>query len=197
MKMKKITDSLYIAWTIAKKDITDALKNKNTRNNILIVMGLVGFFFWASTIRPWDKRIEVVVFDQSESGIFEGTIELSEDYEIRHIEVSSIEQMQRNMRFEHWGLVVPPDFEQNLAAGEEPVLTGYVLWRSRGKVAELESLYTDKFSEMLDQSVRVEIGDNIVIPAPGIETTSVNTHILFAVFFMALNLVPHQPWMLC
>jgi len=60
----------------------------------------------------------------------------------------------------------------------------------RGKVAELETLYSDKFSEMLGQPVRVEIGDNIVLPAPGIETTTVNTHILFAVFFMALNLVP-------
>jgi len=190
MKMKKITDSLYIAWTIAQKDITDALKNKNTRTNILLVMGLVVFFFWASTIRPWDKSIEVVVFDESETGTFEGTIELSDDYEIRHIEVSSLEQMQRNMRFEHWGLVIPADFEDTLASGGEPVLTGYILWRSRGKVAELETLYTDKLSEMLDQQVRVEIGDNIVIPVPGLETTTVNTHILFAVFFMALNLVP-------
>jgi len=190
MKMKKITDSLYIAWTIAQKDITDALKNKNTRTNIILVMGLVVLFFWASTIRPWDKSIEVVVYDQSESGTFEGTIELSDDYEIRHIEVSSLGQMQRNMRFEHWGLVIPADFELTLSSGAEPVLSGYVLWRFRGKVAELETLYSDKFSEMLGQPVRVEIGDNIVLPAPGIETTTVNTHILFAVFFMALNLVP-------
>ena len=141
MKMKKIYDSLYIAWTIAQKDITDALKNKNTRTNILLVIAIVVFFYWASTIRPWDKSIEVVVYDQSESGLFEGTIELSNDYEIRHIEVSSIEQMQRNMRFEHWGLVIPADFEGTLASGGEPVLTGYVLWRNRGKVAELETLY--------------------------------------------------------
>lgn len=191
MKMKKITDSLYIARTIAQKDITDALKNKNTLTNILIVIGMVVFFFWASTIRPWDKSIEVVVFDQSESGLFEGTIGLSDDYEIRHIEVSSFGQMQRNMRFEHWGLVIPADFEDTLSSGGEPVLTGYVLWRSRGQVAELETLYANKISEMLGQPVRIEIGDNIIVPDPGIETTTVNTHILFAVFFMALNLVPH------
>jgi ABC-2 type transport system permease protein len=188
--MKKFTDSLYIAWTIAQKDIADAIKNKNTRTNIIIVIGMVVFFFWASSIRPWDKSIEAVVYDKSESGLFEGTIELSDDYEIRHIEMSSIEQMKRNIRFEHWGLVVPADFEDTLASGEEPVLTGYVLWRFRSKVAELETLYSEKFSEMLGQPVRVEIGENILIPAPGSETTTVNTHILFAVFFMGLNLIP-------
>jgi len=191
MIMKRITDSLYIAWTIAKKDIADALKNKNTLTNILLVIGMVVFFFWASTIRPWDKSIEVVVYDKSESGLFEGTIGLSDNYEIRNLDVSSIEQMQRNIRFEHWGLVIPADFEDALSSGREPVLTGYVLWRSRRNVAELETLYTAKISEMLGQPVQVEIGDNIIIPEPGIETTTVNTHILFAVFFMALNLVPH------
>ena len=189
--MKKIIDSLYISWVIARKDITDALKNKSTRTNIIIVIVLVVFFYWSSTIRPWDKRIDTVVYDKSESGLFEGTIELADDFEIRQIDVSSIEQMKRNMRFEYWGLVIPADFEQILASGGEPALSGYVLWRNRGKVAELETLYSAKFSEMLGKPVRVEIGDNIVVPAPDLETTTVNTHILFAVFLMALNLVPY------
>ena len=86
--MKKIIDSLYISWVIARKDITDALKNKSTRTNIIIVIVLVGFFYWSSTIRPWDKRIDTVVYDKSESGLFEGTIELADDFEIRQIDVS-------------------------------------------------------------------------------------------------------------
>jgi len=188
--MKTFMDNLYIIWTIGSKDIIDALKNRKIRTNILMMMGLVVFFYWASTVRPWDKSIEVVVYDEGATGLFEGTIELSDGFEIRHIDVSSSEQMQRNMRFEHWGLIVPIDFEQTLASGGEPVLTGYVLWRFRGEVAKLETLYTAKFSEMLGQPVRVEIGDNIIIPAPDTETTSVNTHILFAVFLMAINLVP-------
>ena len=189
--MKYITNNLYLAWAIGIKDIVDALKNKNTRTNIILMIGLVLFFYWAGSIRPWDKSIEVIVFDKGVSGLFDGTIELSDDYEIRNIEVSSLEQMERNMRFEHLGLVVPADFEESLASGEEAVLTGYVLWRFRGKVAELEMQLTAKFSELLGQPVRVEIGDNIVIPSPNIETTNTNMHILFAVFFMAISLVPY------
>jgi ABC-2 type transport system permease protein len=189
--MKKLFDSLYVSWAIAQKDIVDALKNKNTRTNIILMMGLVVFFFWASTVRPWDKSIEMVVYDKSESGLFEGTIELADDYEIRNIEVSSQEQMERNLRFEQWGLIVPEDFVVTLNSGEEAALSGFVLWRFRGEVAELEALYSAKISEMLGQPVRIEIGENIFVPAPNLETTSTNMHILFAVFFMAISLVPH------
>jgi ABC-2 type transport system permease protein len=188
--VKTLMDNLYMAWTIARKDIGDALKHKGTRVNILLMLVIVGFFYWISTVRPWDKSIEVVVYDEGDSGLFEGSVELSDGYEIRHIEVSSLGQMQRNMRHEHWGLVVPADFEQTLASGGEPVLSGYLLWVNRAKVADLEALYGLKFSELLGQPVRVEIGENIVIPSPEIGTTMVNFHILFATLFVAVTLVP-------
>jgi ABC-2 type transport system permease protein len=91
------------------------------------------------------------------------------------------------MRHEHWGLVVPADFEQ---MGGEPTLTGYLSWVWRGKVTELEALYSAKFSEMLGQPVRVEVGENIVTPSPEIGTTMVNLHILFVTLFTAMLLVP-------
>jgi len=166
------------------------LRNKKSRINLIMLIVLVLFFYWISTVRPWDKSIEVVVFDEGDSGLFEGTIELSDSYDIRHIEVSSIGQMKRNMRYEHWGLVVPADFEQTLASGDETTLTGHILWAWRGKVAELETLYSAKFSELLGQPVRVEIGENIVVPSPNIETTMVNQHILLVTLFVAITLIP-------
>ena len=92
--IEKLTNSLYMAWAIGSKDIMEALKNKNTRTNIILMMGMVVFFYWVSTARPWDKSIEVVVYDEVDSGLFEGSIELSDGYEIRHIEVSSPGQMK-------------------------------------------------------------------------------------------------------
>ena len=183
-------DKLYMALTIAQKDICDALRHKGTRVNFILMLVMVVFFYWISTVRPWDKSIEVVVYDKGDSGLFEGTIALSDDYEIRHIEVSSFGQMQRNIRHEHWGLVVPEDFDQILASGEDPVLSGYILWVNRGKVADLEALYSLKYSEYFDRTVRVEIGENVVIPSPEISTTMVNMHILFATLFVAISLVP-------
>jgi ABC-type Na+ efflux pump permease subunit len=188
--MKTLIDNLYMAWAIARKDIADALKHKGARINLILMILMVVFFYWVSTVRPWDKRIEVVVFDRGDSGVYEGTIELSDGYEIYLFEVSSLEQMKRNLRYEQWGLVLPVDFEQILASDGEPTLTGYLLWVWRGKVAELEALYSAKLSEMLGQPVRVEIGDNIVIPSPEYETTMVNVHLFFVTLFVAVTLVP-------
>jgi ABC-2 type transport system permease protein len=187
---EKVSNSLNVIWSIASKDIVDAMKNKATRTNIILMMGMVVFFYSISTVRPWDKRIEVVVYDEGDSGLFEGSIELSDGYEIRHIEVSSLGQMKRNMRHEHWGLVVPVDFEQTLASGGEPTLTGYILWGWRGKMVELATLYSAKFSELLGQPVRIEIGENIIFPSPDIQTTMVNQHILMITLFVAITLIP-------
>jgi ABC-2 type transport system permease protein len=61
---------------------------------------------------------------------------------------------------------------------------------NRRKVAELVTLFSSKISELLEQPVRVEIGENVVIPSPEISTTMVNMHILFATLFVAITLVP-------
>ena len=85
---------------------------------------------------------------------------------------------------------IPADFDQILASGGEPTISGYILWVHRARAAELEAIYSAKFTELLGQPVRVEIGENFVIPAPDVETSTVHVHILFATLFVAISLVP-------
>jgi ABC-type Na+ efflux pump permease subunit len=188
--MKTILDNLYMIWTIGSKDIVDALKNKNTRTNIILIMGLLGFFYWASTLRPFDKRIDTAVYDEGNSTLNGDTVELTDSYTIRFYEAASIQEMKRMMGYKQLGVVIPADFEETLASGGEPTLTGYILWVHRTRVDELESKYSQKFSELLGQPVRVEIKDNFVIPAPDVESSGVHFHILFATIFVAITLVP-------
>lgn len=183
-------DSLYIAWTIASKDIADALKNRATLFNIILMMGMVVFFYWVSTVRPWDKRIDVVVYDEGGSGLLVGSASLSDGYEIQFSEASSLEDMEGKLRYQEWGVVVPPDFSQALASEEAPTLTGYILWEFRRKAAELEGKYSDKLSETLERPVRVEIGNNIIIPAPDVKTTMVNDFLFLVMLFVSVLLVP-------
>jgi ABC-type transport system involved in multi-copper enzyme maturation permease subunit len=186
----KWKEPLDIVGAIAWKDIGDALKHKATRINILMMIGMVLFFYVMSTLRPWDRRIEAAVYDEADVGLFEGTSPLSDDYEMDLFEVSSFGQMQRNMRHERWGAVIPPDFDHTVASGGVPTIDGYILWRYRGQAAKLEAQYTEKFSELLDQPVRVAIGENIYIPSPTIGATMVNSNLLFVVLFSAVLLVP-------
>jgi len=188
--MKTFFDNLYIVWAIASKDIVNALKNKNTRTNIILMMGMVVFFYWSSTLRPFDKRIDTAVYDEGSSSLTVRPTELADGYTFRFYEASSLQEMERMMGYKQLGVVIPADFDQVLASGGEPTLTGYILWVHRTRVAELEAKYSQKFSELLGQPVRVEIKENFIIPTPGVETSGVYFHILFATFFVTINLVP-------
>ena len=190
--MKKISDSLYIAWTIAVKDVRDAFKNRAIRTNILVLIGLVLFFYWSSTIRPFDKREDVVVFDQGSSSLALERTVLSDGSELDFRSAVSLQEMEQKMEYQDLGLVIPADFDQALVSVDEPKLTGYVHWAKRGQVAELEAKYSAMFTELLGVPIQVEIGDNILIPpndAPGMASTA-SFHIYFAVLWMALTVVP-------
>ncbi|UCF62360.1 MAG: ABC transporter permease [Anaerolineaceae bacterium] len=184
-------DNLYIAWAIGSKDIVDALKNKNTRTNIIMLVFIVVFFYWSSTPRPFDKKIDVAIYDEGHSSLTDLPTELEDGYRFAFHEASSLQEMERMMGYKQLGVVIPPDFDQVLEAGGEPELAGYILWVHRTKVSDLELKYSEKFSELLGRPVRVDIGENLVIPQPDVETSTVHFTILFAVLWMAVTIVPH------
>jgi ABC-2 type transport system permease protein len=191
----KLIHNLYLAWTIASKDIVDALMDKAIRTNILVMIGLVMFFSWYSNVRPWDKRIDTVVFDEGSTNLDLDTHELADGYSVRFYKASSRPEMERTMANKGMGLVVglvlPADFDGFLNADGELTLDGYILWVKRRKVDELEALYSGKFSELLGRQVHVEIGGNIVTPPPNAQSTSTNFTLLFAIFWTAIMIVPH------
>ncbi len=76
--MKTFLDNFYMVWVIALKDIVDALKNKDTRTNIILMMSMVVFFYWASTLRPFDERIDTAVYDEGNSSLTIGAAELAD-----------------------------------------------------------------------------------------------------------------------
>jgi ABC-2 type transport system permease protein len=186
----KMMDTLYMAWAIATKDVLDVMKNKNTRTNVIIVMGMVVFFFWASTPRPFDKRIDVVVYDEGNSGLVDVETELGDGSRVEFIETETLDLMIRNMGYKELGLVIPAGFVAGPHSADEVVFTGYIQWQHRTKTAELEARYSQVFSEMLEQPVRIEIGDNFVKPSPSGESSTVHFHILFATLLMALQFLP-------
>ena len=189
--IRNFTDSLYMAWAIGSKDIVDALKNKNTRTNIVLLVFIVVFFYWSSTPRPFDKKIDVAIYDEGNSSLTDLSTQLGDGYSFRFYEASSLQEMERMMGYKQLGIVLPSDFDRTLEAGGEPELSGYILWVHRTRVSDLELKYSDKFSELLGQPVRVNIGKNFIIPQPDVETSTVQFTILFAVFRMAISVVPH------
>jgi len=183
-------DNLYTVWAIAAKDILDALKNKATRTNILLVTGMVVFFYWASTPRPFDKRIDIVVFDEGQTSLNVEKVDLKDGYSLQFYKAASLTELKRIMAYRELGVTLPTNFDQILASNEELKLTGYINWAHGNKVKKLETKYSEKLVEFLGRPVNVSIGENFVIPEPEEDSDSVYFHILFATLFMSITLVP-------
>ena len=191
--MKKIMDTLYIAWIIGTKDILDALKNKSSRANIILMIGMVLFFYWLGVLRPFDKNVSVVFYNEGNTNLSleEATLTSGSTYSFR--KATSLQEMETRMVYQNLGLVLPADFDQTLASGSTPTLSGYIFWADRMKVVNLEAKYSQAFTEILDQPVQVTIGKNIVIPkatAAGMPTTAASQMVYF-VFSIALLLIPY------
>ena len=191
--MKTLMDTLYIAWVIGTKDILDALKNKNSRNNIIIMVVMVVFFYWFGALRPFDKDVSVVVYDEGNTNVTITKIKLADGATYTFREASSLQDMQTKMAYQNLGLVLPADFDQTLTSGDTPTLSAYIFWVDRMRVAELEAKYSQAFSKILSQPVQVVIGQNIIIPqanADGMQATVAYLMVYF-VFSTALLLIPH------
>ena len=191
--MKTLLDSLYIAWVIGTKDILDALKNKSSRSNIIIMVVMVVFFYWLGVLRPFDKNVSVVVYDEGNTSLALESVSLADGAKYSFREASSQPEMERMMAYQNLGLVLPADFDQIRASGGNLPLSGYIFWADRMKVAELEAKYSQAFSKILSQPVQVVIGQNIIIPqanADGMQS-NVTYLMVYFVFSMALLLIPH------
>jgi ABC-type transport system involved in multi-copper enzyme maturation permease subunit len=191
--MKTLNDTLYTAWIIGTKDIVDALKNKSSRTNIIIMIGMVAFFYWFGSLRPFDKDVNVIVYDEGETrmSIEKAKLENGITYSFR--EATSLQEMETKMAYQNLGLVLPPDLSQTLASDGTTMLGGYIFWVDRMKVTELEARYSLAFSEILGKPVQVDIGKNIIIPQSnedGMQTT-VASQMIYFVFTIALLLIPH------
>jgi ABC-2 type transport system permease protein len=191
--MKTLLDTLYIAWTIGTKDILDALKNKNTRANIVIMVGMVVFFYWFGTSRPFDKDVSAVVYDEGHTSLAFDTAKLANGATYRFRKATSLPDMEAKMAHQALGLVVPADLDQSLASGVAPTLRGYIFWVDRKRTAQLEAKYSQAVTEILGQPTQVAIGQNIVIPQA--DTGGMQAYVahwmVFYVFWTALALIPH------
>ena len=191
--MRSLMDTLYIAWIIGTKDILDALKNKSSRSNIILMIGMVVFFYWLGSLRPFDKDVSVVVYDQGHTSLTIEKTTLGDGATYSFMDASSLQEMETRMGNRNLGLVLPPDLDESLASGATPILSGYVFWVDRMKVAELEAKYSQAFSEILNTPVQVVIGQNIIIPQADVEgmQTTVAYQMVYFIFTIALLLIPH------
>jgi ABC-2 type transport system permease protein len=194
-KTSRYGDSLRIVSTIAVKDIMDALKNRAILFNVLTVFLLMLLYQWIPSLMYADS--DLVVYDAGSSRLVTA-LENSSEYNLRRVD--SVLEMQIEMATkprEELGLVIPPDFDQNLAsaaaeAREAPSLNGYVLWSSRTSADDLRADFERQFSELVEQPVHINI-EGTVYPRPDSmgPIRLVSATLVLTIILMGAFTVPH------
>ncbi len=157
---------LRIVWAIAAKDIVDGLKNRTTLT-LLLATALTMLTAQALPLLLSLSGIStVIVYDAGNSRV---SAALRKSSQVRLMEVKSRQELLDlvvDVSGKVLAVVVPADFEQALAAGEQPDLEGYVAWGDRTSAGKLASNLEGHLQDALGSPVRVRVAGNVVSPPP-------------------------------
>jgi hypothetical protein len=159
-----IGDSLNIIWTIASKDIADALKNRVAISMIimlsiiLLVPKMLPYIFdQPETVLPiYDMDDSPLIADLKKAPNLSVQV-LRSEQELRQALCSSI--------YPEIGLLLPTDFGPLSGAGEEVEFQGFACWSKRHQVPALQPRLEELLSQALGQPVSIRIEGNIVYPS--------------------------------
>jgi len=185
-----IGDSLNIVWTIASKDIVDAIKNKVvvsmilTLSIVLLLPKMLPLIFENTPMLP--------IFDSGDSNLL---VDLGTNPDISVQKVLSEQELHIVLCgsvYPQIGLQIPVDFNQITAASGRVDLQGYICWGKRHQVSELQTRLEGVLTQALKQPVTIHINGNIVYPpSEGILSLSMVTiNSVLMILVMGVFLVP-------
>ncbi len=184
-------DNLNIIWTIASKDIVDALKNRVVipmiimLSIILVLPKMLPFIFeQPQTVLP--------IYDMGDSNLVK---------ELQNTSDISVEKLRSELELRTAlcggmnpliGLMLPADYELAAGAGESIEFQGYVCWSKRYQISELKSKLEEMLSQSLGRPVTIQIEGNIVYPpSDGVLFLSLATvNSVLLILMMGIFLVP-------
>jgi len=186
-----IGDNLNIIWTIASKDIVDALKNRVVisiiimLSVILVVPKLLPYIFeQPETVLPvYAMSGSPLIADLKKAPNISVQM-LHSEQELRLALCSSI--------YPEIGLLIPIDFNQTIVAGEEVEFQGFVCWSKRHQVSAVQPKLEELLSQTLGQPVSIRVAGNIVYPpSDGVLSLSLaNINSVIMILMVGIFMVP-------
>jgi ABC-type multidrug transport system permease subunit len=160
---RQIGDNLYIVWTLAFKDILDAVKNKVVIS-LVLTLGLMVLLPKSLPLIFAQPHMAFAILDLGTSQLTTA-FEESPEFEARIFH--SFEDMQAILTGSpnvELGVVIPAEFDQSLTAGDELVLDGYVSWENRRKASQLEADFESQAASLLGVPVDLRMDGHLLYP---------------------------------
>jgi len=194
---KRLSENLRIVWAIVAKDVVDALKNRNTLSNIVVVLFTVAAY---QALPAWlipDELPFVPVYDAGDSSL-PAALENSSALDSR--QYASLQLLKEKVAVgdeRRLGLVIPADFDQVVASGGEPVFEGYVIyWMSDSAATELKEQVESEIASLAGRPVHINLEGNQVYLSPdpvhlGSSAYLAATALVIALALLGMTVTPH------
>jgi ABC-2 type transport system permease protein len=193
---EKSGEGLRIVWTIATKDILDALRNRTILFNMgMVFVIMVAYQYLSPVIYAGDG--DIAIYDPAGSRLL-AALENSPQF-VPH-RVGSIRELKEEMAKKPrgaLGLAIPADLDQRLAsaasgAAAAPELGGYLIWSSRSRATQLKADFERQLTALIGQPVRIEIEDTVGPQPDSIgPIRMVAVTLVITIILMGVLTVPH------
>lgn len=191
--VSRLRTNARIIWAIARKDILEALKNKNTLAVLLTAIPMVFVYYYLPILSARGEAPHVYVYDAGDS-VLVARLENSDMLDVRtYASEARMLEALRNSDTPELGLAIPVGFDQALEAGAETYLEGYVLdWVRADEAQHALQLVEDEIAYQLGRSVPVSLQNPVFLDQESHGMgTSVGIAWVFVVTMIGLTLVPH------
>jgi ABC-2 type transport system permease protein len=183
--------NLQIIWTIAAKDIMDAVKNKATLFFLIltVVMILMNNISFSEGSIP-----EVVIYSGGNSSLIQ---KLRESSGMEVNMAGTLQEMEEQLGGENdvvLGLWIRDDIDVAQESGDEITLEGYVVhWAKDTQIEKLKSEVEERIEGLVGWDVSIHVDGNRVYPHPGLfgHAWEVSFSMVLVLTFLALFLVPN------
>ena len=192
--MKNWKTSLRIIWTIALKDIVDAVKSKTT---LSIMLG-VALTMLSGRALPLLLQLKPVptaaVYDAGDARLVKA---LRQRDGIRVYNARSQAEMESRLAEgtdKILGLVIPADFDARLAAGETITLDGYgAHWTDMEEIAALQAVFEAEINDITGETVYINTDTPRLYPTTDTQgqSTMMTMSLVIATTLICVILVPY------
>ncbi len=157
-------ENLRIISAITAKDILEALKNRTTLSALVISPLMVGLYRYLPALTMGSSTLNILVYDPGRTSYWNALEESADPEVYGPYPTQSLMEYDLAKGFTpELGLVIPEDFDQKVADGDNVELDGYVMhWVSDAQAVEMISAAEDLISDVVGQPVRIVTEGNTV-----------------------------------
>jgi ABC-type Na+ efflux pump permease subunit len=187
-------ENLRIIGAITAKDLLEALKNKTTLFNIVVVFLMMVVY---KELPKWEQRGQppsLLVQDAGSSALVE-RLEASPAVDLyEYPSREELEERLSSMDERKLGIIIPADFDRQVESGGGAELSAVtVRWVSRSATDKLRSQIEEVITGLVGRPVQIDLEREPVDvdPGRGSPLYAAMLSVIFALVMISIGVVPH------